>query len=195
MRLQKNTQIPFCFQQSSPGKLRKPGGTKVIQRGRPPHAGTGGSAYQINISLSALSVTALPRWRALPYFASTLGCGENKELMQIFLMRRSIEVILFSIKLKWAYPRALVTWPITETHTQCSLGASKTLGLFYWQDLTYLWDTTVQGCLFLARVEQKLPLMWSFHNPPSFIHQGMNTHAKTDSNQNTVFSLLVCFVF
>lgn len=30
-----------------------------------------------------------------------------------------------------------------QTHTQCSLGAWKTLGLFYWRDLTYLWDTTV----------------------------------------------------
>lgn len=70
----KNTQIPFYFQQSSPGKLRKPGGTKVTHSEGtppPPPAGRGGSALQINICLSALlSATALPRWRAPPCFAS-----------------------------------------------------------------------------------------------------------------------------
>lgn len=40
---------------------------------------------------------------------------------------------------------------------------------------------------FLATVEQKLPVMWSFHSPPSFIHQGTNMHAKTDTNQNATF--------
>lgn len=45
----------------------------------------------------------------------------------------------------------------TRTHMQqkytqqCSLWASKTWGLFYWQDLIYLWNTTVQGCLFFCQ--------------------------------------------
>lgn len=72
-----------------------------------------------------------------------------------------------------------------NTHSRRSLWASKTSGLFYWEALIYLWNATVQGCLFLPRAEQKLPLMWSFHNPTPFIYQGTDTQTKTDSHQKS----------
>lgn len=104
-KLQKNTQIPFYFQQSSPGKLRKPWGTKVKHsEGTPPPCWDGrlGSSDQylsfclvVCDSPSTMTRSAV---LCLAVSAAIFGCGKNKELMQIFLTPRSIEAILFSIK-------------------------------------------------------------------------------------------------
>lgn len=99
----KNTQIPFCFQQSSPGKLRNPGGPKVIQRGRPPPHWDGRvslSDQYLSLCLVCDSPSTMTRSAVLclAVSAAILGCGKNKELMQILLTARSIEAILFPIK-------------------------------------------------------------------------------------------------
>lgn len=52
---------------------------------------------------------------------------------------------------------------------------------------------------FLSRVEEKLPLMWRFHNPPSFIYQGVNTHTDWQQPKKVqsllLFSASQCFFF
>lgn len=52
---------------------------------------------------------------------------------------------------------------------------------------------------FLSWVEEKLPLMWRFHNPPSVIYQGINTHTEWQQTkkkvQSLLFSVSQCFFF
>lgn len=160
---EKTPKFPFCFQQSSPGRLRKPGGS-------------------VCDSPSTMTRPAVLR---LAVIAAVLGCGENEDLMQIVSTRRPMEAILSKNGLLCHMTRP------RNTHPGFS-GSLKDFGAVLLTGSNIFMGYNSAGVsLFLAGVEQKLPLMWSFHNPPSFIHQGMNTHAKTDSNQNSGFFFFV----
>lgn len=84
-------------------------------------------------------------------------------------------------------------------HSQCSLPASKTSELFYWQDLTYLWNATVQGCVFFVMGRRKASTDVEISQSTiRYLSRHKHTHRLTANKKSTKFppfSVSQCFFF
>lgn len=144
------------------------------------------------------STMTCPAVLCLAVILAVFGRGKSKEWQRISFAAarfRPVEEILSSVKEKSAqrYKTRSHDWS-EQTHeilinhmfrAQPVFSASlKDFAVVLLTGFNIFMKCNSAGvCFFLSWVEEKLPLMWRFHNPPSVIYQGINTHTETDSKQ------------